>query len=415
MRRTDCAHLLHASIYQPPGRRLMSFRFLPAIALGLLFSALLTASAAETPVPIAAFVKASNFSQPRLSPDGKYLAVQVVQEIDGRDTKLMTVYELATFKPVSTLRLPLFELPLEFYWVSNTRLVVVKGQDAGYLEQPIFLGEIVATDFDGQHQQYIYGYRRTSYRQGGAATYGDDYGWGDVHSIPDQNNGKLCLRERKWDRGRALADRSLLYEVDAVSGIRTLVADVGAKDMRFLFQHDGKPRIAFGADINAHEIAFLRNKEEEKWSPLSKEELGAHFRPLMFAPDDQDFYLLFSEKGGPAALIRQSMKNAQRKLIASDKDGDLDMIQYGPGTHQPFAVASKIGIPSVQYIDETSPEAQLHRALSKQFPRRYVDFATFSADGQKLLFIVSSDREPGESYIFDRDTKNADFLSATHP
>ncbi len=393
----------------------MLFRFLSAFALSFIMSGSLPVSAAETLVPISAFVKVSKYSQPRLSPDGKYLAVEVTQEIDGRDTKLMTVYELASFKPVSTMRLPIFELPLHFYWVSNTRLVVVKGQAAGYLEQPIFLGEIIATDFDGQNQQYLYGYRRTSYRQGGAATAGDDYGWGDVHRVPRPLNGKFFLRERKWDKGRALADRTLLYEVDANTAIRKLAADVGAKDMKFLLQQDSTPRIAFGPNINNREIAFLRDKSEDKWIPVSNESLGRSFVPLAFTPDDQDFYLMFSAKGEPAALMRQSINTGERKLVASDKVGDLDMIQYGPGNRQPFAVASRIGIPTVQYIDENSPEAKLHAALSKQFPGQYVDFASFSADGKKLLFIVSSDREPGEYYLFDRDTKSADFLVATHP
>ncbi len=390
----------------------MSFRFLSVLALGFALSGFHLVSAADKPIPIAAFVHPSMYSLPKLSPDGKYLAVRVNIEINGRDTKVMSVYDLADMKLVSTMRMSIFELPSNFEWVSNTRLVVTKAQDLGFLEQPVNLGEILATDFDGQNQRYLYGYRRTSYYQGGASNGLDDYGSGYIHYIPDQLDGTFMLRERKWG---SLIAHTPIYEVNATNGLRKLVADVGAKDLGYLFQHDGKPRVAAGAGDNLEPIAYLRSQVEDKWTPIPAESLGKGFNPLVFTPDDKGFFFLFSENGGPDALMRQQMANGERKLIAREKSGDIDRIQYGPAPYQPFATATSVGIPTIHYIDENSPDAILHKQIRAQFPGSYVNFASFSADGSKLLFIVSSDREPGEYYIFDRKTKSADFLVALQP
>ena len=390
----------------------MSFRFLSAVVLGLAAFNLLPSFAAEPPIPIAAFVKGSKFNEPRLSPDGKHLAIQVTQEIDGRDQKLLNIYALDGFKLISAIRFPVFQMPFGFRWVSNTRLIVPKAEDWGAREQPVFLGEIFATDFDGQNQEYLYGKDKFTYQRRGATSGGDDYGWGYVHSIPDEPNDRFFLREKKWDNK---SNRTFLYDVDAKSGVKKLIADVEARDLNYLLQHDGTPRFAFGGNDNNRVIGFLRDKNKDSWQPIAAKRLGKAFWPLAFTPDDQAFYLLFSESGDQGALMKESMVDGERTLVAREKNGSINLIQYGPGTHQPFAVASRLGIPAIHYIDENSPEAQLHKALSKQFPGQYLNFETFSADGNKLLFTVSSDREPGEYYLFDRTTKKAEFLIADQP
>lgn len=387
----------------------MSFRHLSAVVLGLALCNALPSLAAEAPIPIADFVRGSRFSVPRLSPDGKYLAVRVNAQIEGRDQKLLSIYAIDGLKLLSTIRLPQFELPLNFFWVSNTRLVVAKGKDLGSLEAPVTTGELLGTDFNGENQEYLYGRNRWALQRRGA-TGEKDRGYGFVHSIPDQPNGQFYMRERTWGE-----NRSFLYDVNAANGVRKLVADVSQPNLDYLLQHDGKPRFAFGFNDENRQIVFRRDAERDNWQPLPAEKIGLGYTPIAFTPDDQNFYLLFSEKGGPEVLMRQSMSGDERTLIASDSIGDINTIQYGPRPSQPFAVTSELGIPAVRYVDENSPDAQLHKVLSKQFPGQYVNFATFSADGNKLLFTVSSDREPGEYYLFDRNTKKAEFLVAVRP
>ncbi len=375
----------------------------------------LPASAAETTIPITAFVRSSKYSHPRLSPNGKYLAVSVTQEFEGRDQKTLNVYDLDGFKLLSTMRFPVFQIPFGFEWVSNTRLVVPKGQELGTLEEPVYTGEIFATDFDGKNQDYLYGKDKFSFQRRGAISGGDDEGYGFVHSIPAIPNGRFFLREYKWEGGRASSNRSFLYDVDAKTGARKLVADVGARGLEYLLQRDGKPRFAFGRDNELNRIVFSRNDARDEWEPIAASALGKSFLPLEFTPDNKAFYLLFSAKGEPDALMLQSMSTGERSVVSTNKEGDIDLIQYGPIDGQPFAVASRIGMPTIAYIDASLPDAVLHKEISKQFPGQYVRFASSSVDGSKLLFTVRSDREPGEYYLFDRKTKKAEFLVAERP
>ena len=391
----------------------MAFHFLSAIALTLAAAIAIPSFAADTQIPVAAFVKRDKFKQPRLSPDGKHLAMIVTQELEGRDWTLLNIYALEGFKLVSPIRFALFQMPFDVRWVSNTRLIVPKAEDWGFLERPVSRGEIFATDFDGQNQEYLYGFDAFAFQRRGATMATDrNFGYGFVHSIPDQPNGRFFMGEQKFN---LQSRRSFLYDVDAKTAVRKLVADVNVRDLHYLLQHDGTPRFAFGSNDNNRQIAFQRDADKDNWQAIAESKLGSDFRPLAFTPDDKDFFLLYAEKGGPAAFMRQSMGTGERAMIGSHATGNIDMIQYGPGTRQPFAIATEVGIPTVKYVDENSAEAQLHKQISKQFPGAYVDFATYSTDGNILLFTVSSDREPGEYYLFDRRTKKAEFLVAAQP
>src|SRR5690606_32365806 len=126
-------------------------------------------------IPVRDFARHAELTLPRLSPSGQYFAVNVNYP-DGVSHAL-AIYDVDDMThPVSMLRLPKFEVAADITWVSNTRLVVEKGQQFGSIDKPALTGEVIATDLNGKRQDYLYG------SQGGvgkrAATRGIDRGWG---------------------------------------------------------------------------------------------------------------------------------------------------------------------------------------------------------------------------------------------
>ncbi|HEY8327445.1 MAG TPA: hypothetical protein VIO59_03210 [Rhodanobacter sp.] len=112
------------------------------------------AAVAADLVPVEDFARHAQLSMPRLSPDGRHLAVNM-NDTDG-DSHALAVYDVADMsKPVSLLRLPKYELAVGITWVDNTRLVVEKGKQLGSIDKPVATGEVIATDFDGTHQHPV--------------------------------------------------------------------------------------------------------------------------------------------------------------------------------------------------------------------------------------------------------------------
>ncbi|HAI45756.1 MAG TPA: S9 family peptidase, partial [Stenotrophomonas sp.] len=71
---------------------------------------------------------------------------------------------------------------------------------------------------------------------------------------------------------------------------------------------------------------------------------------------------------------------------------------------------TEAGAPQVTLVDESHPDAALYSSLAASFPGELVDFSSHTADGRKIVVSVYSDSNPGELYLFDRDTGKARFL-----
>src|SRR3546814_3366175 len=75
-----------------------------------------------------------------------------------------------------------------------------------------------------------------------------------------------------------------------------------------------------------------------------------------------------------------------------------------------IGVVTAAGAPKVTLVDETHPDAQLYASLAASFPGQMVDFASHTEDGKLIVVSVYSDTNPGELYLYNRDTGKARFL-----
>ncbi len=370
------------------------------------------AQAADTNlIPVADFVRSSEFDTPRLSPDGKHIAMHVTIKKEDRDFHLMTVYDLASLKPVSSIGMPIYQLPADFHWVSNNRLVVEMAKDLGWREAPSWTGELLATNIDGTKQEYLYGYEMFI-RSNKGYSGRNDYGYGYVQGMPDERNGNFFMREVKWSE---TTKRTFLYEMNATTAERKLIAEIEMPKFRFLMQHDNQVRFAFGSDEENDYILKRFNNQNNKWIDVQRKNKKELFGPFAFSADDKELLATVSMEGEPRALVRESMVSGERRTVVSDKIGDVNTFLWGPRPRTPFAAGTRIGIPKLQYLEDESVGAKLHKLLSGKFPGQFVNFSAFSDDATKLIFRVSSDRNPGDIYLMDRNTGKAELLFSASP
>lgn len=386
-------------------------RLCVAAVLGIFFFTA-EASAADTkPIPVADFQRDSLYSVPRLSPDGKHLALRVlITPKDADNFYALSIYDLATLQPITTMRMQKFELPGDIYWVSNTRLVIQMAKDLGWREAPAFTGELLATNIDGSKQDYLYGvdmFLRSKKGYSGR----DDYGSGSVELIPAIRNGNFFMREVKWAR---TSTHTSLYDINSVNSARKLISEVSMPNFNFLLQRDGKPAFAFGRDDN-NDYILKRINEKEDWVDVKPRTPDEVLRPISFAADDKSFYAALSKTGEPSALVREVMASGARTVLASDDVGDINNLHFSARPRMPFAAGTHIGIPTAKYFDEDNANAKLHKVLTKSFPGQDVRFASFSDDGNKIILFVESDKNPGDYYLMDRTSGKAEHLFALRP
>jgi len=352
-------------------------------------------------LPVSAFASRSLVSSPRLSPDGNCLSVRT--DSPSGDMHALAVYRLSDMKVVSLLRLPMYEVPVDTVWVSPDWLVVELGKEFGSLDKPVATGEVISSNIDGKRQHYLYGYKPISRH---AAMGQDDEGFGSIVGLPPKADGSFYLGEEPWDH----ENRSLVYNVNAQHDTRDLIADMDVANMNFLIDPEGKATFAFGDNSDFEYVAYRH--ADGQWKPLDAQQVGERFAPFDYAPDGQDIYAWWSKDGGPLELIEENQDGSGRKVLAQDGFSNIGDLQWTAPPRQPFAAITESGIPKPVFIDANLPAAQLYQSLAKTFPGEFVDFINFSEDGSKLLFFVSSDRDPGAYYLFDARTRNANKLLA---
>lgn len=387
----------------------MSFRFArTALSVLCLLAPAAAAAADQAPaglIPVEDFARHPTIHSPRLSPDGQHIAVRMDDETNGNyAVAIYAVNDMS--KPISLLRMPRFEIPLDPQWVSATRLVVEKGKQSGSLDIPAYYGEVLASDLDGKHVDYIYGYDNLGSRAG---TRSGDKGWGRVVGLPSPTNGHVYMETESWDNKGHYS----LYDVDASKNTRRLIGDIDVRGMSFMVGADGQVHYAYGTNDNYYFVAF-RHAANNAWAPLDTVHEYRSFTPLTWTPDKQRIYAYYSKDGSPSQLIEQNEDGSERKVLAKDGFSSIGSIQWTPLPAQPFATITDTDVPKVNYLAPELPAARLHMALSKAF-KGFVRFIDYSEDGGQLLFSVSSDRDPGTYYLIDTKTNKVSKLFSPQP
>lgn len=358
---------------------------------------------AEQHIPVEHFTKRDAVSKLRLSPDGKHLAVTVQVPQGERMVPVIGVYSLPAMQLVGTLRLRIFEVPMNYYWLNNRRLVMRKGEEQGALEKPMSTGEILAFDLDGSKQEYLYGY--DMFRASSRGQYQDDQGYAYINTIPVPRTGHVFLSTQDWGR-----DRSMLYDIDSKQGIRKLIANIAAPRLQYVLQNNQVPRFAYGWNDELHPTLYRYDDASREWR-LQAMPKGRNIIPIQFTPDDSAFFAFQNNDDGPHSLVLQELASGKQTVLAQDATADIHAMLAPDDT--PFAAVIDIGRPRTLYLDASSDNARLHQQLSAAFPDDYVKFINFTDDGATLLFSVFSDRDPGSYYLYHKASNKADLLYAT--
>ena len=126
--------------------------------------------------------------------------------------------------------------------------------------------------------------------------------------------------------------------------------------------------------------------------------------------DDGTIYASRSDRKSPSAFGTLDRQTGEFTELFRDPVSQVEGWLQSPVDDTVFGVVTQAGAPKVHMIDEEHADAQLYLSLAGAFPGQYVNFSSATRDGQKIIVSVSSDRNPGELYLFDRGTGQARFL-----
>ena len=366
---------VYVVLKQAFGSLLLSISLLPAVS----------SAQSATRLPVEAFASSSPFSAPKLSPDGRHLAVGVDM---GDGNHALQIFAVADMRRTAVLRLPRYEQIYEVVWVSDERLVLAKGRRYGSLEAPWPTGEIIATNVDGKNQTYIYGYEQPN------TAAGLDRGFGQLAGVPRELDGRIYLRQRQRNERQ-----STVYEVQT-NGRPSfrMLTQINVPELGFVIDEAGVARFAYGLDDQRNRLLFT-SSDGKRWQPVAKPSI----EPIAFVPGMDQALAWHYDAKGLRSLVRTDLAGQVLASVARDADFDLGGLEWAADRRTPFLVQTQGGRGTLTYILPDAPEAQFHKTLAEQIGGKSLHVVSVSRDRSTYLLYIDSDRDPGAWYLYHQD------------
>lgn len=369
------------------------------------------APAAEAPkVPsFAELAKRPAIRSMQLSPNGKLLGAMI--PVDNA-RNVVGVIDLATLeiKAAAQLRAP-DETFSGFTWVNDRYLVLAYAKRWGGFADAQPTGELASMDVETGRVKYVFGYR------------GDMQTGSRIDKAGGENAAAFVIADLPGEESELLiqvvpfgaVETSELRKLDVRNGRTRTLTRTPVRNGSFVVDHAGEVRIALGAARFGESKAFLRVDGEWKLWPEAHRG-GRSFTPLTFSSDNQHLYARVSHAEGPDSVVKVDLAaGTETTLYRGKADPEWQMTTAIPtfDGQDLAAVITNDALPGLHWLNPDSAESKLVRAMQPQLPGHFVWPVSASEDGQRVLLLAFSDRNAGDFYLYDRQSKEASFVMAS--
>lgn len=355
------------------------------------------------PPPLEHFIQRDSFLDIKISPDGKHLAANM--PVKGGSALFMldsaTLQRQGHFYAGEDLEVA------DFWWSSDTRLLISPAQRFLGDEAPSFTGEIYAVNVDGSQPIALVGYRADDGRQHTRIKNRENESvWAlPIDLLPGVDRQVLVQVEPWSNRGSNLAS---IERLDTRTGRRTRVATSPVPRADFHTDAAGNLRFAEGLNADNEQELHHLPPGSEAWALLdSPAKTGQQASVLGFSSDGSAVFLQVSRPEGPDAIERFVPASGERREVYRHERRDPDGPILSLDRTAVLGVYVRDPQRQMHLFEPDHPEAKLQLSLAAAFRGHDVQVTSATRDGRQAIVLVYSDRNPGEYFLFDRDTKRA--------
>ncbi len=353
------------------------------------------------------YVRKPKFLDIQLSPTGEYFAATVPIE-----TKVgLVIVRRSDGKLVGNMHLPGSRAAVaDFYWANDERVIIEAAERIGLHEAPVRTGELWAVDIDGRNGDMLVGQRvmgeglGTSIKRKKVEMVAAEV----IDTLRDDDKTILISVIPFTDDPYTRVDR-----MDVYTGRRSTVVRAPIRNASFVTDHAGKVRFASGMDVDRSTRLYYRDAEGDDWRLLNDSRASGVTRwALGFSADNATAYLRTEHASGPDAILAYDIASGETREIFRDAAVDPGSTLYDDRDVS-VGVRTFDGKPKTHFFDPDSVAAKLYRKLERAFGGQPVAITSTTKDGTQALVRVHSDRNPGDYYLFNTATNEANLLLST--
>jgi dipeptidyl aminopeptidase/acylaminoacyl peptidase len=362
------------------------------------------ASSANNQIPIEAFIKPENIELGsfQVSPTGEFFSVIVPSE----DRSSLVIYDRASNKPTANVALKEGQFVSSYNWVGDKRVVLSLAMRNGRKERPTATGDLWGIDADGKNGRYLFSETEL-------------YAAAFVIEPAVDAEGDILVGLQPWQY-TGVTPYIHMAKLDVMTGrLKPFAARIPIRDVDVvLTDKAGKARIVMGTLDSGHTQLFHRTREGADWVMINDEtETKREISPLSFTNAGNSIFARVSEAKKASYLIRIDLDTGKETVIYAPKRASIGGIQQTADGQDAYAVYDFDVDPrgGLATFNGKLPEARLSDELAELFPGQSAIIQNFSRDGRFASVLVSSDQNPGQYYVHDRDTKKLHKSGSVRP
>jgi len=325
----------------------------------------------------------------QLSPDGKFISF--VKPLNGT----LNIWVKRTDEPFDAAR-PLTndtKRPItEYFWSRDGKYILFAQDQAGDENYNVYA--VNPVDKPAAGQQVPAARNLTSAKDVRAALY----------SVP--RNEPDIMYVGLNDRDKAWHD---LYRVKISTGERTLMRQNTERIAAWYFDNKGQLRLA--ARISDKGDTEILRVDDKGFKQIYVCNVFETCGPLRFHKDNQRLFMV-TNKGDDLNLTRLVLFDPNTGKEEPVESDPLNRVDFGDASFSDMTdelIATTYEDERTRiYWKDKAYEAD-YKLLKSKLPGKEITTASSTADERLWLVTANSDREPGESYLFDRNTKKLTF------
>lgn len=359
-------------------------------------------------IPLEHFAKHGDYLELKISPDGKHMAGRIRLE----NSVLLYVLDTNSLEVVGGVKPPKGSEIHSVTWVNNDRLVYEFAQKFARLyDEPVATGELFGVNVDGSKSVQLYGFRASNKETGRRLfTKESSNASQQIVSLLEDDPDNILIAEYPWTKKSI----PVLSKLNVYNGIKKKIERVPFPQANILSDKKGNVRFVSWFDEDNKVNAASRASAKAEWEKLTLSASSNNSgHPVQI--NDAGTKVYWRAKLGTEkleSLLEQDLITGEFKTLFTNEVADLSHWESDLDSHEPVVGVFYPDTAAFQYTNTASDMVVAHKQLERAFKGQDIFITSHTKDGNKMLVNVASDINPGEFYLFDRTSKQVDFIWA---
>lgn len=364
-------------------------------------------ASANEQIPLTDFIKSPSYTIAKISPQGDYIGV--IAEQDEND--VLVILDANTLKTIRVHQAPQNYSVGSFHWIGPSRFMLATNVKLGHRLSPRNSGHWLAVNVDGSSLKDLnnIGYTNDDYSDTVATKQANViYGLFTLLDTVPGDEARIVVSTFEHDKQGA---RRILVSLNTFTGHYELMAYAPSENCQFAMSKLHQPDYALCSeqpdkdDDGIFQTQFYQRVEDDKWLPVGKSLTSRSTTKLLADTGEGKIGAIHDDGAYPKSFGYINTSSGVYEPVHQDKAADVSETIIATDGVTVLGVVTSAAAPKITMLDSGNPDATLYESIARTFPGQFVNFENATIDGKKILVSVRSEKNSGELYLYERDSK----------